>query len=85
MIKIKDFSIASKDLRGARALVPYTTPSHAIVQKKHLFQEKFQWPPVPSGPQQSSRRLAYGGGNLLHMWRPYALPLSQQRQAESGR
>ena len=31
MIKIKGFSIASKDLRSARAPVPYTPPSNAIM------------------------------------------------------
>ena len=56
MIKIKDFLLALKNLGGARAPVPYTPPAHAIMWKKHSFHEKFQWPPVFSGPKQSSRR-----------------------------
>ena len=28
MVKMKDFTLASKNLEGARAPVPYSTPAH---------------------------------------------------------
>ena len=30
MVKIKDFTLASKNLGAARALVPYSTPAHGL-------------------------------------------------------